>query len=299
MKKSLYFLTLMLVFALIFCSCAKNEQGAAQTTGESTDAVTETVTENINTDAQSSDTVAEDTESAAESQSDVESSVVESSTDVTDEATESESEVETEDETTEPQTTKPAIEPLVFNFNDVTAKVLKAQFSEAAQTSYAVETDEDGQQHTVQTLAQTGIDAVDGQQLGTFLDVVGHSVQHSVGGNVGEGVNRIPQQVGNTEPNQLAGFTECAGDGEQGDGHNGDQRHGDPQPGQTFLTVLKLHLVEDETENGVVDGVPNLDDQQHDGYLCQGNSLHCQVGGDKRGGDVIVDILSHKIGPVA
>ena len=158
MKKSLYFLTLMLVFALIFCSCAKNEQGTTQTSEESTDAVTEEITTKApDTDAESSDTTKAETEGESETETDAESSIEESSADVTDETTEDMSEVETEDETTEPTTTKPAIEPLVFNFNDVTAKVLKAQFSEAAQTSYAVETDEDGQQYIKLTTAGSDV----------------------------------------------------------------------------------------------------------------------------------------------
>ena len=47
MKKSLYFLTLMLVFALILCACTKDNTTADETTVQSTTAETEAVSENI------------------------------------------------------------------------------------------------------------------------------------------------------------------------------------------------------------------------------------------------------------
>ena len=136
MKKSLYFLTLMLVFALILCACTKDNTTADETTVQSTTAETEAVSENItetDTEATSSDnTSAQETtveteteteiittaETTAETTTAEETTTVEVTTteettteakttaEVTTEPETTELEV-TEPETTEPETTEP------------------------------------------------------------------------------------------------------------------------------------------------------------------------------------------------
>jgi len=88
----------------------------------------------------------------------------------------------------------------------------------------------------------------------------------------------VSQKIRNRKPDQLAGLAEAARDGEHGDGHHGDEGYGNAQPRQTFQTVFELDLVKNVAENGIVDGIPDLDDQKHQRNLPQGNTLHGKIG---------------------
>lgn len=69
--------------------------------------------------------------------------------------------------------------------------------------------------------------------------------------------------------------------------------------GRLFCPFFEFHLIEDEAENGVIHGVPDLDDQQHDSDLGKVHALHGKVSGNKSCRDVVVNVLSDEVCPVA
>ena len=159
--------------------------------------------------------------------------------------------------------------------------------------------DQQGQHHTVDQHARTGEYPVDGQQRITLLQIVGHGVEHGVGRHIRQGVYRVPCDISHAEPDQLAQFAHAGRDGKQDNGDHRDQAGGDSQPRQAFQSVFEFYFVKNVAKNGVVDRVPDLDHQQHDGHFRKIDALHGKIGGDKGGGDVVVNVLTHEVGPVA
>ena len=62
--------------------------------------------------------------------------------------------------------------------------------------------------------------------------------------------------------------------------------------------VFEFYLIKDEAEDGIIDSVPDLDDQQHHSYLGQGNALHGKIGGNECGSNVVINVLTNEVGPV-
>ena len=124
MKKSIYFLTIMLIFAVILCACVKNAQDEEITTVQN---------ENPTSDVGSS----ESDDTNVEVESNEETTLVESPSDTNTGAEET--------STTEPETTKASIPPIVLDFNAADEKTIKNHFTDASQTDFAIETDDDGE----------------------------------------------------------------------------------------------------------------------------------------------------------
>ena len=159
--------------------------------------------------------------------------------------------------------------------------------------------DQQGHNDDTYHIAGAGEDTVDAQKQITLAQAVGHGVEHGVGRHVGEGVDGVPQQIGHGKPDELAGFAETTGDGKHRNGHHGDKGDCNTQPGQTLQAVFELDLVENVSENGIVDGVPDFHHQQHQGNLPQCDALHGQISRQVNKGDVVINILADEIGPVA
>lgn len=134
MKKLLTILTLMLVLAVIFCACTKEEQKDPDTT---TSQVTDATTE-ANHDQSSEQTTVSQTETETEADVPTESQ----SEETTAEDTSIEETTTTEETTTEEVTTNPPIPPIVYDFNSIAPAGVKTYFSNANQTEYVVEKDE-------------------------------------------------------------------------------------------------------------------------------------------------------------
>ena len=124
MKKSIYFLTIMLIFAVILCACVKNAQDEEITTVQN---------ENPTSDVGSP----ESDDTNVEVESNEETTLVESPSDTNTGAEET--------STTEPETTKASIPPIVLDFNAADEKTIKNHFTDASQTDFAIETDDDGE----------------------------------------------------------------------------------------------------------------------------------------------------------
>ena len=147
--------------------------------------------------------------------------------------------------------------------------------------------------------ARTAEQSADGHKCIALVDIICHRRYHAVNRNVTNRIARIPKQISYHKPYQLARLCHTARNYEQKNRSNRNKSGGNTNPRHTFLLVFEFNFIENYTKHRVVHGVPNLDNQRNKSDFAKVNSVHHQIGCHECRYNIIENILSDKIRPVA
>ena len=105
---------------------------------------------------------------------------------------------------------------------------------------------------------------------------VSHSGQHGTHGNIEHGVAAFVQDLAEEQNNQHGSTLEEGGHRPEGDCGDSQQRGSPQQPGTELalgIVVLGEHLVHQSAHQGIVNGIPDVPDQQQG---CQNDGIDLQ-----------------------
>ena len=138
----------------------------------------------------------------------------------------------------------------------------------------------------------------DREHLLAFPEIVGEHGDHAVYGRVAEGVGAVVDEIGDGEPGKLRRLGDVCGYGVQQDDGDRDRDHGHPQPRHEFA-ALQFQFVEQRAEYGVVEGVPDLDQQEHETDFVHVHALQYRKGGEIDRDERVDEVLSREISVIA
>ena len=139
-----------------------------------------------------------------------------------------------------------------------------------------------------------GAHTADGVQGGALMLDIGNGGYQAKDRYIANGIGGIPQNVSNNSPGDLRAHGKTVGNRKEHNRSQGNSNQGNSEPGNEF-SLFEVNPVNDSTEDGIVDRVPDLDHQRDSGNSHRRDAGIRKVGVHEHIDQKIEDVLTCEV----